>query len=111
MKILRRLKAYKKAAILLDLEAVFSHLRWIYQPTSSKNEEVTWDRRGRARYVLENSSYATIYHLSTGGVYDAPSVADWHSLLRQQEPIMEIYCDRTLLWRAYINPHFNGEWD
>ncbi|MBQ8648134.1 MAG: glycosyltransferase family 39 protein [Oscillospiraceae bacterium] len=78
-------------------------------------EEVYWDRRGRAVYVVENTSYWQMEQLHNtwveDGVYD--SMQDWIRLVGESEVVYEVKCGRTVLWRVYKNPQYNGppvEW-
>ena len=78
-------------------------------------EEVYWDRRGRAVYVVENTSYWQMEQLHNtwveDGVYDSMQV--WIRLVGESEVVYEVKCGRTVLWRVYKNPQYNGppvEW-
>ena len=78
------------------------------QQFTEQNEEVKWDRRGRARYVLENTSswHADLLH-PTWDVND-PEVIAWNQAMEAQQPIYQLKCGRTVLWNVYENPQYNG---
>ena len=73
-----------------------------------KAEEVTWDRRWRAQYVLGNTSYWTIEQLHNDWGEDAEAMAVWTEQLRTAPVAAEIRCGRTVLWRIYENPQYKA---
>ena len=80
-----------------------------------REEEVTWDRRNRAVYVVENTSYWKLERLqntwAADGIHDA--MQEWIRVVRESEVVYEAKCGRTVLWRVYKNPQYNGspvEW-
>ena len=92
----------------IRLEGTWYRVKGTMSGLTERNEEVTWDRRGRARYVLENTCYAAIDDLSPNWDLSDPAVQLWKSLMNAEEPILEIKCGRTVLWRVYKNPQYNG---
>ena len=77
-------------------------------PMAEGCEEVAWDRRGRARYVLENTSYSSIQALRPSWDLSDPDVAEWQQRMAGQQPVYELRCGDTVLWRVYQNPQYNG---
>ncbi len=77
-------------------------------PMAEGCEEVTWDRRGRARYVVENVSYSTIQGLRPSWDLSDPDVAEWRRRMAGQQPVYELRCGRAVAWRVYQNPQYNG---
>lgn len=77
-------------------------------PMAEGSEEVSWDRRWRARYVVENVSYSAINALHPVWDLTDPEVIQWEAQMADQQPVYELYCGRTLLWRVYQNPQYNG---
>ncbi len=77
-------------------------------PMAEGCEEVTWDRRGRARYVVENTSYSAIQALHPFWDESDPAVAEWERRMAGQPPVYELRCGRTVVWRVYQNPQYNG---
>ncbi len=77
-------------------------------PLAEGCEEVSWDRRGRARYVVENTSYSAIGALHPFWDEADPAVAEWKRLMDKETPVYELRCGGTVTWRVYQNPQYNG---
>lgn len=76
-------------------------------PLSDSCEEVKWEQRSRAQYVAQNTSYWQIYQLHPGWDPNDPQVQQWVEALRQQTPLFQIKCGRTVLWNVYQNPQYS----
>ena len=73
-----------------------------------RNEEVTFDRRHRAKYILENTSawHTELLHPSMDPA--DPAVQEWIAVTDTLEPVMQVKCGRTVLWNVYENPLYQG---
>ena len=76
---------------------------------TDKNEEVSWERRNRAKYVLENTSALQSSRMHAGDEVNDPAWQEWEAQMAAQEPVMQIRCGRTVLWRVYENPQCTRE--
>ncbi len=77
-------------------------------PMAEGCEEVAWNRRGRARYVVENVSCSAADALHPSWDEADPAVAEWRRGMAGQQPVYELRCGRAVLWRVYQNPQYNG---
>ena len=72
-----------------------------------KAEEVTWERRWRARYVLENTSYWAIERLHNDWTpEEIPKMDHWMAALETAPVLREWKCGGTVVWRLYENPEY-----
>ncbi len=77
-------------------------------PMAEGCEELVWERRGRARYVVENTSYSAIQALRPFWDESEAAVAEWERLMAKQSPVYQLRCGNTVVWRVYQNPQYNG---
>ena len=72
------------------------------------SEEVTFDRRHRAKYILENTSawHTELLHPSMDPA--DPAVQEWIAVTDALEPVMQVKCGRAVLWNVYENPLYQG---
>ncbi len=80
----------------------------LLSPMAEGCEEVSWERRGRARYVVENTGYSAIQALRPLWDRADPAVAEWERQMAGQAPVYELRCGGAVLWRVYQNPQYNG---
>ena len=84
----------------------------IRSPQLDEAEYSPFERLWRARYVLDNTSYRRLGQLHANWEILDPTLVEWQAIMdrtvQEQEPLFEVKCGRTVLWRVYENPVWAG---